>query len=109
MKNRSATAWFIVLAMIQLSVWTTASNAADEPTKAEPANDLNLVPSAPILPPQLVQKMQQLQGRSEITAKAIAGTRPRTNLANNIRTAAEAVRDAKGDDGKEAAQKKLTD
>lgn len=55
-----------------------------------------------------MQQMQQLQGRSEI-ATTIAGARPRTNLAGNIRTAAEAVRDAKGDEDKAAAQKNLSE
>jgi hypothetical protein len=123
MKFRALRLRSMVLVMT-VGSWIAISHAADESSREPNLSDLNLAPAvpeapaAPIAPaiarqpPELYQKMQQmqqLQGRADIAAKVLAGIHPRTNLAGNIRTAAEAVRDAKGDEAKAAAQKNLAE
>src|SRR4051812_30141794 len=111
MKICSMCTWLIVVATMQFGCWTIASKAADEPSTEQPIKDPNLVPTVPvpILSPQFFQNVQEVQGRAKSVAKALAGGRPRTNVASTIHAAAEAVGAAKGDDAKAAAQKKLND
>jgi hypothetical protein len=123
MKFRSMNLWLAAFATMTIGSWATAANAADEPSTEQHSNDLNSVPATPVAPTapqtpgvpgpplqryQQMQQMQQLRGQADIVAKSLLGARPRTNPAGSIRTAAEAVRDAKGDEAKDDAKKALS-
>lgn len=112
MNINSANSWLFVTLLSTTGLWALAAVRADD---LERANDA--VGKAE----QLIQK---IQGGQEIQPSQNSpfgsysgggrsayfyGGRAGTSVASTIRKAAESVRDAKGDDAKSAAQKKLTD
>jgi hypothetical protein len=102
MNFHSQSKWIAPLAMMTAGFWTIASNAADDRTQAaQPENNASN--------PYQIHQLQRIQGRVEDAALSLAGARGRASVSGNIRAAAEAVRDAKGDDAKTTAQKKLAE
>jgi len=93
-----------VLELSLVGCWAGSTKAAEEPGTQPGAKDLNLVPTQPPHPPQPV-----FYGPAKIAAKLLASPRTQASVSGSIRKAAEAVRDAKGEEAKTAAQKHLSE
>ncbi len=105
MKFRSMSTWLIVLVVTICSLAVLGSSRAQVQSTERRVKEVLKDPNQQY---QLYQKVQQAQEQAEVMAKAVAGVRPRKTLADSIRKAAEAVRDADGDEAKSVAQKNLT-
>src|SRR5262245_57842773 len=108
MRFRSINTWSDLLAMLTVGCWTTESNAAEEPGKEQQVNDSNPF-GTQNQARQTYQKIQQAKDQVKLKEMALLNVVALAGLSSKIRVAAEAVRDAKGDEAKAAAQKDLSE